>query len=368
MKLLHFEKLKPLCPRCLRVSGQHFPLTVGAWLRGAHNDMMEGILLCSNPQCLSEYPVIDGIPLILADLRAYISQNILSIVMRDDLSESIESLIGDCCATSSPFYIRRHHLSTYVYDHYADKDPAEQKNAFVSSGSVLKLLYQGLSQIPKRADGPVIDMGCSVGRTAFELARTAEDIVLGVDMNFAMLRLASHALRNGKISYPRKRTGLVFDRREFPLCFEGSEKVDFWACDICALPFADQSFGLALCLNTLDCVHLPYDHMRETERILKSGGKAIFSTPYDWSESATPLESWIGGHSQRSGSRGACEAMLRTLLSKGEENHSHQLKNLRIVSEINDVPWSVRIHERSVMQYALHMLILEKTGIISKVP
>ncbi|MEZ4525337.1 MAG: hypothetical protein R2941_05385 [Desulfobacterales bacterium] len=81
----------------------------------------------------------------------------------------------------------------------------------------------------------MIDMGCSVGRAAFELARTADDIVLGVDMNFAMLRLASCVLRDGKTAYPRKRTGLVFDRREFPLCLEGREKVDFWAAsDICA--------------------------------------------------------------------------------------------------------------------------------------
>jgi len=360
MKLLHFEKLRPLCPRCLRVSGQHFPLTVGAWLRGDQYDMIEGILVCSNPQCLSEYPVIDGIPLILADLRAYISQNLLSIVMRDDLSEPIESLMGDCCGTSSPFYIQRHHLSTYAYDHYGDKDPAEQKNAFVSPGSVVKLLCRGLSELPEKVQGPVIDMGCSVGRTAFELAQRGDDIVLGTDMNFAMLRLASHALRNEKTVYPRKRTGLVFERREFPLCFEGREKADFWACDICALPFADQSFGMAVGLNTLDCVHSPYDHLRETERILTSGGKAILSTPYDWSESAAPVESWIGGHSQRSAGRGDSRNMVRTLLNGSEKPHSHQLKHLRIVSEICDVPWSVRIHERSAMQYAVHMLILEK--------
>ncbi len=362
MKLLHFEKLNPLCPRCLRVSGQHFPLGVGALLRGDQEDMIEGILHCSNPQCLSEYPVIDGIPLIMADLRAYISHNLLSIVMRDDLSESAESLIGDCCGTSSPFYISRHHLSTYAYDHYGDKDPAAQKNYSVSPGSVLKLLSQGLSELGRKPEGPVIDMGCSVGRAAFEMARTADDIVLGVDMNFAMLRLASRALRDERTVYPRKRTGLVFDRREFPLCFEGREKVDFWACDICALPFADSVFGSAISLNALDCVHAPYEHLRELERILRPGAPAILSTPYDWSESAAPVEAWIGGHSQRSVTRGDSREMLRTLLAGAEKGHSHQLKRLRIVSETNEIPWSVRIHERSAVQYLVHLLVLEKSG------
>ncbi|MEZ4525336.1 MAG: hypothetical protein R2941_05380 [Desulfobacterales bacterium] len=109
-------------------------------------------------------------------------------------------------------------------------------------------------------------------------------------------------------------------------------------------------------------MHAPYEHLRELERILRPGAPAILSTPYDWSEAAAPVESWIGGHSQRSVSRGDSREMLRTLLAGAEKGHSHQLKRLRIVSETNEIPWSVRIHERSAVQYLVHLLILEKSG------
>ena len=115
------------------------------------------------------------------------------------------------------------------------------------------------------ASGPIIDTGCSVGRSSFELARRSKDLVLGVDLNFAMLRVASEVLRHGTVRYPRRRAGLVYERREIPVSLEGSERVDFWACDAAALPFPPGTFVLALNLNVLDCVYGPRDLLVSVE-------------------------------------------------------------------------------------------------------
>ena len=80
---------------------------------------------------------------------------------------------------------------------------------------------------------------------------------LGIDLNFAMLRLASEVLRTGRVSYPRRRVGVVYDRREFPARFANAESVDFWACDAAALPFPAGTFSLAVNMNVLDCVSSP---------------------------------------------------------------------------------------------------------------
>jgi len=37
---------------------------------------------------MGEYPIIDGLPIIVADLRNYVSQNIIPILSRNDLSET----------------------------------------------------------------------------------------------------------------------------------------------------------------------------------------------------------------------------------------------------------------------------------------
>ncbi|MCJ7616347.1 MAG: hypothetical protein MUO43_07405, partial [Desulfobacterales bacterium] len=91
IKQLHFEKLKPLCPIC-HSGGQKSFLEIRSVLKESNNSIIEGILSCTNTQCLSEYPVIDGIPIIISNLRTYISQNLIPILCRDDLTNTMESL------------------------------------------------------------------------------------------------------------------------------------------------------------------------------------------------------------------------------------------------------------------------------------
>jgi SAM-dependent methyltransferase len=270
----------------------------------------------------------------------------------------MESLLADCFGPGSSFDAQRQHLSTYCFDHYGDLDPEESKDSPVLPGSVLRLLKQGLSTITDKVSGPVIDIGCAVGRAAFELAGAFDEVVLGVDLNFDMLKTASSILDKGHLIYPRRRTGIVFYRREFPAVFERVEHVDFWACDASALPFADASFSLALSLNVLDCVWSPYDHLKELARILKHGAGALISTPYDWTANATPVESWLGGHSQRSEDQGSSEMMVRSLLTRG--GHPSAIEDLEIISEQEKMPWTMRLHDRSFMQYPVHMVAVRK--------
>lgn len=307
---------------------------------------------------MAEYPIIDGVPIIVADMRNYVSQNIIPILSRRDLSETIESLLGDCCGPGSAFDSYRQHLSTYTFDHYGDLDPAEPKDSPVLPGSVLELLKRGFSHIDERVNGPAIDLGCAVGRTSFELAKSVDDLILGVDLNFAMLKTAAAILHQGRVTYPRRRVGMVFDKREFAAPLESASKVDFWACDGTSLPFADESFSLAASLNVVDCVQSPYDHLKEVGRILKPNGGAIVSAPYDWNVNATPVEAWLGGHSQRSETQGASEITLRSLLAGGD--HPYAIQELELVSESEAVPWNLRLHDRSFMNYLVHLLVMRK--------
>jgi SAM-dependent methyltransferase/uncharacterized protein YbaR (Trm112 family) len=358
IKLIHFEKFQPLCPLCRQSRASNSPVEIRSILKKTHDSLMEGVLACSNRECLAEYPIIDGVPIIVPDLRNYVSQNIIPILSRNDLSETLESLLGDCCGPGSVFDSYRQHLSAYAFDHYGDLDPTERKDSPVLPGSVLALLEQGLSRIEARVNGPVIDLGCAVGRTSFELAKTVDHLVLGVDLNFAMLRAAALILHEGRIAYPRRRVGMVFDQRKFSAALEAASKVDFWVCDATCLPFADASFSLAASLNVLDCVQSPYDHLKELSRILEPHAEAFVSAPYDWNVNATPVEAWLGGHSQRSEKRGASEVMLRSLLAGGD--HPYAIQELELISETEGFPWSLRLHERSFMKYLVHLVVVRK--------
>jgi SAM-dependent methyltransferase len=225
---------------------------------------------------------------------------------------------------------------------------------------VVRCLGQGLELIGEQANGPVIDLGCSVGRTAFDLAQRSDELVLGVDVNFPMLRLARRVLEDGIVRYPRRRVGIVYDRREFSARFDRSDRVDFWACDALALPFSKDTFGLAVAINVLDCVASPHDFLQSLRHVLRPGGAAVLSTPYDWSAGVTAVEAWIGGHSQRGPDRGASEPFLRSLLTPGA--HPQCVDGLRITGEIADVPWHARLHDRSTVTYGVHLLAVQASG------
>jgi SAM-dependent methyltransferase len=206
--------------------------------------------------------------------------------------------------------------------------------------------------------GPLCDLGCSVGGTTFALAQRTDQLVLGVDLNLAMLRVAASALYRGVVSYPRKRTGVVYDRRRLEVHFPEAERVDFWACDVAALPFAQKTFALAAALNLLDCVRAPRDLLAEIGRTLLPGGKTVLTSPYDWSPVATPMEAWLGGHSQRGAGRGANEPMLRALLTPG--GHPAAIGTLELETEQLEVPWHVRLHDRSTVSYRVHLVVARK--------
>jgi SAM-dependent methyltransferase len=222
------------------------------------------------------------------------------------------------------------------------------------------VLDQGLALGATMPEGPVLDIGCSVGGTTFALAERTGRLVLGVDLNLAMLRVAAAVLVRGEVAYPRKRTGVVYDKRRFPVRLPGAENVDFWACDAAALPFSSGSFALAALLNVIDCAPAPREVLAETARVLAPAAPAVLCSPYDWSAAATPIGTWLGGHSQRGPTRGDSASVLRALLTPG--GHPAAIPGLRLAAEVDAVPWHVRVHDRSSVAYATHLVLARKDG------
>ena len=97
--------------------------------------------------------------------------------------------------------------------------------------------------------------------------------------------------------------------------------------------------------------------LRFIATLLRVDGTAILSTPYDWSQGVTPVEAWIGGHSQRGFHQGGGESLLRDLLTPG--GHPQSVEGLRLVAEAMDVPWQERLHNRNVVSYSVHLCVAE---------
>ena len=299
-----------------------------------------------------EYPIIDGIPYLVPELRSFISTSLEHTYMRHDLPGAIESLLGDCAGPGTVLDATRQYLSSYTWDHYGEFDPDDSKD----SSSLIGCLDACWSHMTI-GNGVVVDIGASVGRSTFELASRTDGLVLGIDMNIAMLRLASRVLREGRVRYPRRRVGVVYDWRDFEVSFASADRVDFWACDATVLPMCAESVGAIVGLNVLDTVRSPVHLLESADRLIAKGGSLALSAPYDWAPTATPFEGWIGGHSQRGPTGGAVEPLLRSLLTPG--THPQATRRLALAHEVSDVPWEVRLHDRSTMHYSSHAVVAQ---------
>ncbi len=358
MKRRHFDALRPVCPLCRSRKLPDAPLAVGLTTLAEGDDLLQGALHCTNPDCQCEFPVIDGIPVLVPQVRSYVTNNLYHLTARQDLTAAVEAMLGDGCGPGSAVDTTRLHLSTYAWDHYGEFDPDEPAGD-PGPGSVAKVLDRGLALAGDRLSGVVLDAGCSVGRTTFELAGRCDGLVLGVDLNFSMLQLAAAVTRRGVVTYPRRRVGLVYDRRQFPVPVANAVNVDFWVGDVTCLPFPAGTFAAAVSLNVLDCVPSPLDMLGSLAGVLRPGAPLVLSTPYDWSGAVTVPGAWVGGHSDRSPDKGAAEPVLRALLTPG--GHPASVAGLRLAAEDAAVPWHVRVHERSVTAYSVHLVVARAT-------
>ena len=360
MKRLHFDALAPVCPACRTASGAA-PLRVAAIERahgegGAWTDLLEGMLECSNAACVREYPVIDGVPLLVADLSGLLRTGPLAFLMREDLSPRVLSALVDGAGPDSELERVLRFLSHYAADHYGDLDPAPCPGTPVSS-PIAGLVHAALDAVGPgmaAADGAqlrVADLGCGVGRGSFALAARTGGLVVGVDLNLSMLQLASRALRRGMARYPVRRVGMAYTWREHPVPLAGAARVDFWMADAHDLPFADQRFDLVTSLNLIDCLGDPARHLAELDRLLVTDGRLALATPYDWSANATAAGGWIGGHSQRAADGGAAEPRARALFG------GPHMPRVRLSAEVHGLPWQLRVHDRSTMHYQTHLLV-----------
>ena len=331
-------------------------LQLGTVARTAGPDVVEGALLCPDPACRREHPIVDGIPVVVADLRLWATHQLDAVLWRRDLSPFMESLLGDAAGPGTFFDRERSNLSGGGRSHWGDLDP---DSPIERAGSLSEVAAAAIGMLEGPPTGVWLDAGCAVGRASVELARAGADLVVGVDLSFALARTAEFVRSQGKVSYPQRRVGLVYDRREFAVADIPAGRLSFWCADAAALPFADGVFDGALSLNLLDCIASPVGHLLELGRTLAPGRPALLGTPYDWSPSATPIEGWLGGHSQRGAGHGSSALELRRVLGDGAPAGVDT--RLVVRDERDRVPWRVEVNERATMQYAVDLLRLERS-------
>jgi putative 4-mercaptohistidine N1-methyltranferase len=197
----------------------------------------------------------------------------------------------------------------------------------------VRCVREGL-QLDRAAGGRALDLGCAVGRSAFELSGICAETV-GIDFSHQFVRAAEQIRVEGGMDYWR------LDEGELRTCLraglpEGAraDRVRFEVGDAMDLRSDLGEFDVLVMANLIDRLREPVRCLRRLAALVRRGGQLLVTSPYTWMEDYTPKSAWLGGI-ERDGVR------LGTLQGLG----SHLNEAFELVG-VKDLPFLIREHAR----------------------
>jgi SAM-dependent methyltransferase/uncharacterized protein YbaR (Trm112 family) len=261
------------CPRCRHVAGGRVVSHELALAESALEErgcVLEGLLECASPECRARYPILRGVPIVLADLVGWWRSAAPRFAPAPAASCGLRALLADLereCAAGAP---GTDALEAHELAHFGEVDAGARVPPGVPAPERFWARLRGLAALdtPPRS-ARALDVGCSVGRFTFELAACA-DLAIGLDLSFAAVERAAQRAR----------------RADAP-------NVAFLVADALDPPFAADSFDFVAALDLLDSVRLPLVLLGQLDALLAPGGRLLLSSPYAWRADVTAPEEWL---------------------------------------------------------------------------
>jgi len=137
-----------------------------------------------------------------------------------------------------------------------------------------------------------LDIGCAVGRSTFEMARTC-DHVTGIDYSHAFIRAAQSLARGETLGYERLEEAKLRTRLTArPPAGVLGDKLTFLQGDAMNLPADLGTFDRVHAANLLCRLPEPLRLLSRLPALVNPGGELVLATPCTWLEEFTPPEHW----------------------------------------------------------------------------
>ena len=157
---------------------------------------------------------------------------------------------------------------------------------------------------PERTNNRALDVGCAVGGSSFELAKSFEHVE-AFDFSNNFVEAAKRIQSGEELSFHIPVEGDISEEvsvvKEQGVDTEVMKRVNFFQGDACALSeYANSKEGFgtfdAVMLSNLLCrLPDPMAALNAMPKIVNKGGVVVMVTPFTWLEEFTPKSKWLGG-------------------------------------------------------------------------
>lgn len=148
------------------------------------------------------------------------------------------------------------------------------------------------------ANGKALDIGCSVGRTAFEIAGSFKEVD-ALDFSARFVQVGARMQKKGRIRYERPEEGELVTFQERTLQSMGLSgdysNINFLQQDATNMKPIFSGYDLVIAANLIDRLNDPARFLKEIPNRMNAGGILLIASPYTWLEEFTPREKWLGG-------------------------------------------------------------------------
>jgi uncharacterized protein YbaR (Trm112 family)/SAM-dependent methyltransferase len=305
-------------------------------------DRLGEVLRCA---CGRRYPIVDGIPIVMADPTGYLVNEMAAVVERD-LSPEVAALLAETGPDDAPYARMLEHLSIYLDAHWGDR--AQPPPDGPTSPLAATALAERVAGRRAHRVEAAVELGCSVGRIVAELAAGADHVV-GIDLQFGAVRRARRLVAGEALPYCRRLVGrhyLAATAQAGELSVP-AERVTWLCGDVLNPPLVPQQYQRVVAFNVLDSVKRPRQLLSVIDALCELGGEILLSSPYAWQSGVVDEDARLGGVDPA--------ADLIALLRSGEG-----LSGRYDLEDQAQLPWTLRKDARSAVTYAVHYLRARK--------
>ncbi len=280
---------------------------------------------------------------------------------------------GNCAIKDSRYAFRRHFFQhagfRYVESQATNR---EMVNPYETDALVSQYLefhygqeYFGAGNFPKTCAEicydlmgdhemtRALDLGCSVGRSSFELARWFQHVD-GIDFSARFIAAATELQKNGKVRYFVPTEGelgdyQVADLKELGLDDIDTSRILFTQGDALNLKPKYNNYDLIFAGNLIDRLASPRKFLKKIHKRMRPEGLLVLTSPYTWLEEYTPRKKWLGGY-RKNGEIVETSTTLKRILGK----HFEEIPVTR------NIPFVIRETARKYQHTLAHCTIWRK--------